>query len=299
MEQADGFSTRAVGFLLRHWPSTALVTVTVVILMTPHALERFFVYYPVRELDLDPSAVGLDFKDVLLTTEDGVQLHGWHIPHKGSSKHMIIFHGNAGNIGHRVAWIEILHGVGSNLLIVDYRGYGKSEGKPFEQGLYMDARAAYLWWKSRYSSSGEVILFGESLGGAVAVQLASEFPVSGLILQSTFTTAWDMAKTLMPIGLLQPLSGVQFDSAAKITTVFSPKLFIHGRKDEIVPYHLGKKLFDLAPGQKDFYEVKEAHHNDLPWVAGDDYTQRIREFVSSLEGPRSKAKIPKQKQDQK
>ena len=123
---------------------------------------------------------------------------------------------------------------------------------------------------------------GESLGGVVAVDLAARAPVAGLILQSTFTTAWDMAKTLLPVGLLQPLAGVHFDSAGKIAGIACPKLFIHGDRDEIVPFRLGQKLYELAPPPKDFYRVRGASHNDLPWVAGPEYVTRIRAFLDAL-----------------
>ena len=120
----------------------------------------------------------------------------------------------------------------------------------------------------------------------MAVDLATHFPVSGLILQSTFTSAWDMAKTLFPIGLLQPLSGTHFDSAAKIGGIRCPKLFIHGNRDEIVPFRLGKRLFDLAAEPKQFVEVPGAGHNDLIWVAGSDYSRTIRRFLSEIDSPR-------------
>jgi fermentation-respiration switch protein FrsA (DUF1100 family) len=125
-------------------------------------------------------------------------------------------------------------------------------------------------------------LIGESLGGAVAIDLASRVPVGGIVLQSTFTTAWDMAKTIMPVGLLQPLTGVRFDSAAKIQEVSCPKLFIHGDSDEIVPFRLGKKLYELSPPPKVFYTVPGAGHNDLILVAGSEYSRRLQAFLSGI-----------------
>jgi len=174
----------------------------------------------------------------------------------------------------------MLHELNAHVLIIDYRGYGRSEGRPFEQGLYLDALAAYDWWgKERAIDRSRLILVGESLGGAVAVDLAARVPVDGIILQSTFTTAWDMAKTIFPLGLLQPLTGVRFDSADKIQRLTCPKLFIHGNRDDIVPLRLGRKLFDAAPPPKEFYEVQGAGHNDLACMAGPEYMKRLRGFL--------------------
>jgi fermentation-respiration switch protein FrsA (DUF1100 family) len=253
----------------------------------PHALERFFVYYPIKEVEGDPSRIGLDFEDLSLITDDGVRIHGWFVPCPGSRHTLLVLHGNAGNIGHRLPLVEILHELGAHVLIIDYRGYGRSQGNPFEEGLYRDARAAAAFWVRRFPEPGQrLVLMGKSLGGPVAVDLATHFPVSGLILQSTFTSAWDMAKTLLPIGLLQPLSGVHLDAAAKIGSIRCPKLFIHGSRDEIVPFRLGKKLFDLAPEPKQFLEVPGAGHNDLIWVAGAGYSRAIRDFLAGLDSPR-------------
>jgi fermentation-respiration switch protein FrsA (DUF1100 family) len=243
-----------------------------------------FVYYPTRELSGDPSRVGLSFRDVFVTSEDGVKLHGWFVPCPGADITLLILHGNAGNIGHRLPWLEILHELGVNIWIIDYRGYGRSEGKPFEKGLYRDAMAAYLWWAHEQGASGKkLVLLGESLGGAVAVNLAASVPVAGIILQSTFTSARDVAKTVFPLGLLRPLVGVRFDSESNIARIHCPKLIIHGDRDEIVPYNLGRKLFEAATEPKQFYQVVGAGHNDLIWAAGPEYAKRIADFLATLE----------------
>ncbi len=243
-------------------------------------LERFFVYFPTREITVTPAAAGLSFKDLTITTDDNVRLNGWYVPNPAARWTVVVFHGNAGNISHRVEWIQLLHSLPASVLIVDYRGYGKSEGRPHEQGLYRDAQATYRWWsENRKSANGRIALIGESLGGAVAVDLASRVPVDALVLQSTFSSAWDMAKTLFPIGLLQPLAGVHFDSVAKIRTIRCPKLIIHGDRDDIVPFRLGRKLFEAAAPPKEFYTVTGAAHNDLIWAAGNGYILKLRDFM--------------------
>jgi uncharacterized protein len=262
----------------------AVFCVLIYAVMIGHVLERMLIYFPSRQIEADPSAYGLEFEDVWLKTEDGIRIHGWHVPNRTSGRTILVFHGNAGNISHRVSWIRLLHELPAAVLIIDYRGYGKSEGEPFEEGLYRDARAAWNWLDARQASGLDqsLVLLGESLGGAVAVNLAARAPCAGLILQSTFSSAQDMSHLFFPLGLLRPLAGVRFDSLEGIKKVAAPKLVIHGNADEIVPFELGRKLFDAAPQPKDFYEVPGAHHNDLVVIAGRGYFEKLRDFLKSL-----------------
>jgi hypothetical protein len=273
-------------FARNHWPLSGFLLLTIILVMTPHLLERLFVYFPSKELAGNPSHLGLRYEDLSLVTEDDVRLHGWFVPCAGAKRTLLIFHGNAGNISHRLEWIQLLHELNCHILIIDYRGYGRSQGSPFEEGLYRDARAAYEWWVRERSGSGEqLVVMGESLGGCVAVDLAARVNPAGLILQSTFTSAWDMAKTLFPLGLLQPLTTIRFDAASKISRVHCPKLLIHGNRDEIVPYRLGRNLYQAAPPPRLFYEVPGAGHNDLVWTAGPEYSRRLSSFLSQLPLP--------------
>jgi fermentation-respiration switch protein FrsA (DUF1100 family) len=283
----DGFMRKgihdSVGRLKKHWLITTFFVALVLFAVMPGNLERYLIYFPTRDLEGDPSGIHLPYRDISMRAEDGVRLHGWFIPHRDAHLTLLVFHGNAGNISHRLPWIELLHPLRANICIIDYRGYGKSDGRPFEQGLYMDGDAAYSWWLAHRAAPDEkLVLLGESLGGAVAVDVASRREVSGLILQSTFTSAKDMAKTLFPLGLLRPLAGIQFDSAAKIGRVHCPKLIIHGNRDEIVPFRLGKAIYEIAPEPKEFFEVPGAGHNDLIWVAGTGYLEMLQAFLSAI-----------------
>jgi uncharacterized protein len=260
----------------------ALPLSPILLIMTPHRLERLLVYYPTKTISADPSGLGLAYKELSLTTDDRVRLHGWFIPSVHSNRTMIVFNGNAGNIGDRLPWINILHGLQIHILMVDYRGYGNSEGEPYEEGLYCDARAVYEWWFYNRKPDERLILMGESLGGAVAVDLAAQVAPSGLILQSTFTNAKEMARSLFLLRFLRPLAGIQFNSLRKIKSVTCPKLFIHGNRDEIVPYHLGKSLYEHAPEPKTLYEVAGAGHNDLLWIAASEYEKRLHEFLKQI-----------------
>jgi fermentation-respiration switch protein FrsA (DUF1100 family) len=272
-------------FALRHWLLVLFLGGGVLLVMTTNILERRLIYFPLRDLAGDPSRLGLPYLDIHAVAQDGISLHGWFIPQPGARHTLLIFHGNAGNISHRLPWLQMLHELGAHVMIMDYRGYGRSQGQPFEKGLYLDARAAHDWWvRERAADKSKLILVGESLGGAVCIDLAATVPVDGMIIQSTFTNAWDMAKTMFPIGLLQPLAGVRFDSAAKIGKIRCPKLFIHGNRDEVVPFRLGRKLYEVAPSPKEFFEVPGAGHNDLLWIAGPAYTERLHTFLSGI-GP--------------
>ena len=272
---------KTLEFAWNHWPLTGLLLLAAAIVMTPHLLERLFVYYPSRDLTGTPSLLGLDYSNLSLLAEDNVRLHGWFVPRPESRTTIFILHGNAGNISHRLEWIRLLHELGCHVLIIDYRGYGQSEGRPFEDGLYRDARAGYAWWTHNHAGE-QLVVLGESLGGSVAVDLAAGAQPAGLILQSTFPSARDMANILFPLGLLQPLMGVHFDSESKIARIRCPKLVIHGTSDEIVPFRLGRKLYDAAPEPKSFYAVQGAGHNDLIWTAGPEYVGHLREFLSRL-----------------
>lgn len=244
------------------------------------ALQRKMIFFPTRVLEYTPADLGMAYEDVRIRTADGVTIHGWLVPSEGSEVTLLFFHGNAGNIGDRVENVKLLHEIGIRVLIVDYRGYGLSEGSPSEQGLYEDAQAAYAHLVSREGVDPQrIAVFGRSLGGAVAVDLASRQPCGRLILESTFTSAAEMAGSLLPILPMGRLMTERFDSAGKIGNVRAPLLQFHGTRDEVVPYRLGEKLHALAPGPKEFVPIPGATHNDTYLVGGRPYFEKIRSFL--------------------
>lgn len=260
--------------------------------------EDRFIYFPskypegvwdVQKLSAGRAEVSVKIEDVWFKAADGVRLHGWYCTPGASESGeastvstqttLLWFHGNAGNITHRYPVIERLMEQRVAIFIVDYRGYGRSEGSPSEEGLYMDARGAWGYLlNERGISPHQIILFGDSLGGAIAIDLATKVEPAGLIVQSAFTSISDMAAQVMPV-FPRFILRTKMDSINKIGRVRCPKLFIHSPADEMVPYRLGRKLYDAASAPKQFYEVAGASHNETDLVGGRAYFDAIGNFV--------------------
>jgi len=225
----------------------------------------------------------LGASDVWMDTLDGVRLHGWWVRCENSQLVTLFLHGNAGNVTHRAAHIREITSAGSSVLVVDYRGYGKSGGWPTEKGLYQDAETAFIHLLGMGFRAQQIILHGESLGAAVAVDLAYRRPCAGLILEAPFTSASDVARTVLPY--VGPLLVRSYNSVPKIRWIVRPKLFIQGDQDEIVPIQLGQALFAAAQGPKSSWIVPGARHNDILEMAGPEYRDRLRTFYASIFRP--------------
>ncbi len=239
------------------------------------------IFFPYAKLGQTPTEWGLAYEDVFLNTEDGVRLHGWYIPRHGSRQALLFFHGNAGNISHRGTSVEIFHRLGLNVFIFDYRGYGKSQGKPDEKGLYKDARAAWRYLISEQNfGQKEIILFGRSLGGAVAAELATEIQPGGLILESTFSSARDMANAIFPVLSRLIVLRYDFNTVAHIRRVTSPVLVLHSPDDEIIPSRLGEKVFQAANEPKSFVKMRGGHNNGI-LMSQPDYERALGAFVAA------------------
>lgn len=222
----------------------------------------------------------LGAEDMWLTAGDGTRLHGWWVSAPKQKLVTLYLHGNAGNVTHRFLQMREVTAAGSSILMLDYRGYGKSEGSPSEKGLYKDADAAYEYLIHRGFSPRRILLHGESIGTAVAIDLASRRECAGVVLESAFTAGSDLARSVLPI--LGPLLFRGFDTRLKIAKVHAPILFFHGDRDDIVPLSMGRELYDAALAPKTFFEVPGAGHNDLPAAAGPNYRQKLQEFYASL-----------------
>jgi fermentation-respiration switch protein FrsA (DUF1100 family) len=208
-----------------------------------------------------------------------VRLHGWWVPKAGAPV-LLWFHGNAGNISHRLENIKLLHDlVGVQVFIFDYREYGNSEGRISREGTFLDAAAAYRCiTETRGVPAADVVLFGRSLGTALATDLAVNHPCRALILESAFTNSSDMAKMLAPF-LFDWRPKVPYDNLRKIANVKVPLLIIHGSHDEIIPVDMGRRVFMAANSPKDIYIIPGAHHNDTYVVGGKEYFQRLKAFI--------------------
>jgi fermentation-respiration switch protein FrsA (DUF1100 family) len=230
-----------------------------------------------------PSAFGLEAEEVWLTTSDGVRLNGWLFPHPGSPRVLLSFHGNAENLGMTLERMKVLSSLGLNLFALDYRGYGKSAGSPDEAGVYRDADAAYRYLTAeRGFRPQDIIIHGQSIGGAVAIDLASRVECGGLIAESTFTTLREMAFRTLLIPLYAYVAKSEFKSSEKISAVRAPILIIHGKRDQLIPFSMGERLYALAPQPKTFAPLELAGHNDVLLVDRDVYLDRLREFVTKL-----------------
>ncbi len=239
------------------------------------------IYYPSRYPEgLWDLQSQLGASDVWLETSDGLRLHGWQVGHPGARFITLYFHGNAGNITDRYRHFLEITSAGSSILMIDYRGYGKSAGRPTENGLYKDADAAYDHLIRSGYRPDQIILHGESLGTAVAIDLASRRSCAALVVEAPFTSAKDVARTVLPV--IGPALTWAFDSQRKIGRVHAPMLFIHGDRDEIIPLRLGQALFAAAPEPKSFWIVPGAHHNDIVETAGAGYEQHLHSFYESL-----------------
>lgn len=261
-----------------------VAVVTVVFGVGRTGLLNALLFFPERTLAGTPRDAGLEFVDVWFRTEDGESLHGWWIPARGrpGAAHVLHLHGNAGNISHRLEEARLLSRAGFDLFLFDYRGYGQSSGKPDEAGTYRDARAARRALLSQTGTAeNRVVYLGESLGGAVALNLALEAPPLGLILRSTFTSVRAMARLHYPV-VPRALVPDAYPSLDRVSLLRCPLLIVHGDRDDIAPFSHGEALFAAAPEPKRLHRVSGAGHNDLLVVAGSGYAEAVSAWVKGL-----------------
>lgn len=228
-------------------------------------------------------------EDCSFRTRDGLTLHGWWcaprtrtegiVTEVATERVLLWFHGNAGNLSYRIDMIARLMALPVNVFIIDYRGYGKSEGRPSEEGLYRDARAAWAYLTAeRGVAPDRIVVFGKSLGGVPACDLCLEVEPAGLIVQSSFTSVPDMAREVFPI-VPRFLVRTRMASIEKVPRITCPKLFVHSPSDEVVPYRLGRALFEAAAEPKEFFEVPGAGHNETYLAGGRAYLEALRGFL--------------------
>jgi fermentation-respiration switch protein FrsA (DUF1100 family) len=251
--------------------------------MLRKALTNALLFYPDRGQSRTPADLGMPFEEVWLRSPDGVRTQAWWIPGERGAPVVVMFHGNAGTMADRLENARLMRGFGVSLLLCEYRGYGDSQGKPSERGLRLDAERALVEARRR-AGSGCVVVFGRSLGGAVAIDVASRTStaIDGLIAESTFTSLPDMARAATRISLASRVVAYRFDSASKIGRLAIPILIVHGDSDELVPFRMGERLRDLARAAPRvfFHRVPGGDHNSTWVLGGAGYERAWREFLA-------------------
>ncbi len=241
------------------------------------------VFMPTRHLAVTPSEAGIPFENVYVEVDHGERVNAWYIEpltfDRNEGPVVLFCHGNAGNISHRLETVEFLMKMRAPVLLFDYRGYGRSDGHPTEEGVYADAEACYEWLieKKGYRPD-QIVVFGRSLGGAVAVELATRVSCRGLIVESSFTSAPDMGRKMFPFFPVSSLIKFHFDSIDRIGKVTCPVLVTHSPDDDLVPYEMGQKLYAAANSPKKFVELTGGH-NGREYFGFSTYRMAMKELL--------------------
>jgi fermentation-respiration switch protein FrsA (DUF1100 family) len=275
------------------WPVLFVAGSALALVLFLRWYEPRMIYLPIRELDRNPADLGLAYEDVTLAASDGERLHAWFLPAPAPAPVTVLFlHGNAGNISHRFDKLAVLRALGADVLIVDYRGFGRSTGRPNESGTYRDADAAYEHLTgARAIEPRRLVLYGESLGAAVAVDLAAREAVGGLIMESAFTSAVEVGRELFPFLPAGLLVRNRYDSIAKIGKVRAPVLLLHSRDDEFFGWHHPRRLYEAARPPKRLIELRGGH-NDAFLVSGTAFTAALKAFFADIARDGVKAPAP-------
>lgn len=241
--------------------------------------EKRTIFYPSKKIEVTPKDTGLEYDDIFFKAQDGIELHGWFIPAKNPYATVLYCHGNAGNISHRIEMAYMFNQKSFNFFIFDYRGFGKSLGNPDEKGTYLDAQAAYNYLvKTKKIAPQKIVIYGKSLGGVIAIDLATKLKAGALVSESSFISTKALAKDVYPFLPLWLFVSQRYDAYAKIDKADIPKLIIHSQNDEIVPFHHAEKLFTKAKAPKELY-VMRGGHNDAFYIYRDECMQRIDNFL--------------------
>ncbi len=264
----------------------ALGVAYLLVLVLLRVFESRIIFYPdyPGRLEGNWQPAGLPVEDVWLRTSDGVRLHAWWIPAAGSEFTFLAFHGNASNIANRADTYRFLHELPVNVLGLEYRGYGKSEGAPTEDGLYLDAEAGHDYLtKARGVAARQIVSYGQSVGTAVAADLPTRREVGGVVLEAAFPSARALARRAFPFlpgaGLV---AKTKFESARKLATISAPKLIVHCENDPVIPFALGEELYRAAREPKTFFQAKSFCHEEMSYVAPEKYRAQLLAFLKSL-----------------
>lgn len=249
------------------------------ILILLFLMQSKLVYFPSKEIVCTPADIRLQYEDITMKTSDGLNLNAWYIPAKSQVGTVLFCHGNGGNISYSLDVAETLNKLNLNVLIFDYRGYGKSEGSPTENGTYTDAETAYQWLlKDKNIPENSIIVMGRSLGAAIAANLAKNHSPRILILESGFSSTPDVAAKQYPIFPVRLLCRYKYKTAEYVKDIKCPLLVVHSTEDEIIPYANGKRIFNSAKEPKEFLVIKGSHNEGYS-DSGDSYVNGLRNFI--------------------
>ncbi len=248
--------------------------------------EPKMIYYPTQTIDYLPNQYGLLHEDITLLTSDSVRINAWYLPADSHRWTLLFLHGNAGNISHRLDKLAAFHKLGISTLILDYRGYGQSQGEPNEQGTYLDALAAYDYLVNERALSPETLIaYGESLGAAVAIELATQRKLAGLILEEPFTSAPDVAQEMFPFLPVRWFVRNRYESIKKIDSIHAPLLILHSAEDEIFSIKHAKRLLAKALPPKELVQLR-GNHNDA-FFGSNETIPALTKFFNNLTEPHS------------
>jgi len=258
----------------------AALVITAAVAAYPFVIN-YYAFYPDRENLIEKEHLPENVEEIFISTPDGHKLQCYWLPSSPGQAVVIYFHGNSGNIGQRIFQLQKLAEAGVNVLGVGYRGYGKSTGRPSERGIYADGLAALDYAAKKLGFKKDCIfLLGRSIGSAVALETARGLPLAGVILISPLTSGRQMAK-VHGFGPMAWLAGNKFDNLEKIDQLMAPLLIIHGTRDEITPFKMGKQLYEKAHGPKKFVSIPGGGHNDIGWNSSGLFWDAIEEFISN------------------
>lgn len=248
--------------------------------------DRMF-FFPTVEMEASPADIGLDFDDISIEVGDSEKIHAWYVPvrtddnadNNRSTPTVLFFHGNGGNISHRLPTIDLAVGLGANIMLLDYRGYGRSSGSPSEDNMYTDAEACYRWLtETKATPPDQIILFGRSLGGAVAIELATRVECAGLIVESSLTSAKAMGNLMFPYFPVGLLLKHKFASIEKIRNVNCPILVAHSKNDDMIPFQMGRALFEKARRPKRMVQIAGLH-NERHYMQDPSYRKCLEDIL--------------------
>ena len=258
------------------------VRIYLVVVLAAFFLKEMILFQPSRVVDQTPSAIGLEYESVSIAASDGITLSGWFVLAKNARAVVLFFQGNAGNISNRLATLSRFHDLGLSTLIIDYRGYGESSGRASIRGVQRDAAAAWEWLLKRGYSEKKIIVFGRSLGGAVAADLARTVTPGALILESTFSSLADIGHRLVPFLPMSLIVGNRFNSVKNLKNFNNPVLVIHSREDDVVAFKYGRKLYESLSAPKEFLEISGDHNGGF--IISENYISGLDQVITQIFG---------------